>query len=230
MRTTKHRLAQYRARAAASTYPDANWRHWRDKSLWDVPTVARGDEGQIFADGVDQYGPVVGECHDFSRRFAKGYYVDQFQDATIRGCVVLIRSPHGAIYCPVTYCDAWDGATYWLRDAVRVPRGSSEDDHSDAKRDAAGYADSIAQHESERAREYAAKDQAEQDIAGARERIHEINQACLELLRAIRQHGAFDGPVFSALRAQVRAMLVDRADQFRIIDARQDNYWSAVEY
>jgi hypothetical protein len=233
MKTAKQRLAHYR-REAASTLSLT----WRDtlrmhKSPLAGPCVnAIGENGERYADRVDQLGEYVGDAHNLVSRLPQGWYADNWQDSIIVGGVVRVRSPRGTLYVPVTHCTDWDGATYHMSDAVNVPRGSGEADHSDAKREAARLANCCAEIIAEKERDFQARDAAEQDIAEARDAIHTINGRALVLIRSIRANRAngtvFDAPICDALRAQLRSMLVERAEQFRIIAERQANYWSVV--
>jgi hypothetical protein len=235
MKTSRTRLAAYRAKAAdtRNTYPDAKlWRYWR-RPLWSVPCNTIGDKGQRFTDTVEQIGDYLGSAEKIAPRVIQhtGWYADIFQDALIIGGVCRLRTARGALYVPVTSCDQWDGATHHLADAERVPRGSDQDAHDKALREAAICADRLAEIQAEEAREDSAKDRAEQDIDEARAGIHSINKECLALLAAIKQAGgAYAAPVCSALRAQVGAMLDRRREAFATITARQNDYWTAVNY
>ena len=229
MKTTKQRLADYRKES--EKYTGLTWRDTRQhhSNLWSTPNnVVR--YGKLFSDSVDQIGEYLGDSHTLVKMDDAGWYCDHNQDGLLIGGVCRLRCAKHTMYIPVTRSTDWDGTAHYFCDMVTVTRGSSEDDHSEAIREAARYADRCAEIEAEENRECAAKDAAEQDIEQARETIHNINVQCLALLREIRQYGAYSVAVCSALRAQVQTMLQDRARAFKTIAARQDDYWSAVSY
>lgn len=229
---TKYRLARYRKEASEGKWVrPLTWRDTRKHhpNIWATPNNVTRD-GKLFSDSVDQIGDYLGHCSDLLSRDYGAWYADNYQDDILTGGVCRMRTSKCTMYIPVTSCTAWDGTIHYLCDAVMVDRGSDQDTHDDAIRDAARMAHECARIEAEEAREEDAKYLAEQDIEQARTDIHDINKACLALLREIKQHGEYSVAVCSALRAQVMSMLADRAKQFRIINERQDNYWSAVPY
>lgn len=146
---------------------------------WTAPNNVRGDKGQIYTDNREQYGVDLGFSDVLAPRRVErqGWFADSFQDAVIRGSVTRIRGARFTLYVPVTGCSEWSGTIHHLADAERVPRGSSEEDHERAIRDAAATADHYAEIEAEAAREYATKDQAEQAIEAERETIREKRAA-----------------------------------------------------
>ena len=140
---------------------------------WNRPNNVRGDKGQIYTDDRDQYGQDLGFSDGLAPRRVdnRGWFTDQWQEDVIRGSVCRIRTSQGTLYVPVTGCTGWDGTIHYIADAERVPRGSSEEDHAEAIRDAAARADRLAKLEAEEARDASIKDQAEQGIEAERESI-----------------------------------------------------------
>jgi len=239
---TAARLAKYRASAVkgAANYGANNhyshWRAWYHKgSITSTPNNVRGDQGQVYSDSTDQYGTYQGHAHDIaraqgSRRVeSNGWCADHYQAALIIGGAAKLRTARGTLYIPVTHCNDWDGTVHYLRDAELVPKGADEHTHAQALLDAACTADHHAEREAEEAREGAAKDAAEQDIATAREEVHTINAQALDLIREIKAQGAYTPAVCKALHAQLQGFLRQRREQFATIAERESNYWTAVQ-
>lgn len=233
---SRTRLAAYRIEAA-----NGKWVRpltWRDTKqhhtgITYTPNNARGKDGEIFTDSVDQYGDYLGHSGLIARRAVdhSGWYADSFQSDLIIGGVAKLRTPRGTLYIPVTQCTGWDGTIHYMHEAELVPRGSDQDAHDVAIRDMAIRADRCAELEAEEARENDAKCLADIHIEECRSRIHEINRECLALLREIKSQSLKFGPaVCGALRASVARLLADRREQFETIAQRQSDYWSAVEW
>ena len=223
-RTTPQRLANYRA--MAQEYPGTDWRYWR-RSIVSTPSNVQRD-GLLFSDTVDQLGDYLGDAHTLIRLDHTGWYADSYQEDTIVGGVAKLRCPRGTLYIPVTHCTGWDGATHYLKDKVLVPKGAQEDEHFEAIRDCARWADQHAEREAEKAREYAAKDLAEQEIHEQKKEIHTINQDALPLIKEIKQQRIFPAPVCAAVREKLARLLDSRREAFRRIDALRDDFWIAV--
>jgi rRNA maturation endonuclease Nob1 len=127
-----------------------------------------------------------------------------------------------------------DGTVHYINDAEIAPRGAIEDDHDKACREAARSADHYAEKEAEEARDWGTKSKAEADIEEARAEIHRGNTEALALIREIKQQrrppfaDTFTPAICAALRNQVTEYLRDRAAQFKIIKAREEDYWTAA--
>ncbi|MDD3885139.1 MAG: hypothetical protein PHW66_09470 [Gallionella sp.] len=236
MKTAAQRLQQYRDEAL-----NPRWVRpltWRDTkqfhpSAWGAPRPnnVRGQKGEVFTDSIDQYGDDLGPVGKLYPRMIdhNGWYSDTHYDALIVGHVCRMRCPRGTLYIPATLCTGWDGTVHYLGDAELVPKGATEEEHDRACREAARSADHYAEREAEEAREDNAKSLAESDIEQAREEIHGINQTTLSLIREIKQHGKKYTPaVCIALASTIKAGLRDRAEQFKIIKAREEDYWTAA--
>ncbi len=236
MTNSKQRLQQYRGEALNPRWVrPLTWRDTRQHhpSPWGAPRAnnVRGPEGQIYSEQLDQYGADLGPVNTiFPRVFGHaGWYADNYQDARIVAHVCRMRSPWGTLYIPATRNTDCDGTVHYFGDVERVPKGATEEEHDSACREAARSADHYAEKEAEECREDNAKWQAEEDIRQAREEIHEVNKAVLALAREMKQYGPILKPryICEALRAQIAGYLRDRAEQFKIIKEREDNYWSA---
>lgn len=228
--TTRQRLQLYKTRAKGSKWSN----DWRQHMAYD--TFAKNyhswatDRRKIYADERDTLGDYQGDWGAFLRGRcwdAVGFYSDNYENDTIRGGVERIRGARFTLYVPVTYCTGWDGVTYHMANAYPVERGSKEEDHEDARRDAAALAYTIAEREAEQCREEDAKQRAAEDIADARAEIHNTNKQALALLAEIRGR-EFTDNICAALRHRLHEYLADRRRCFSIIREREANYWSAV--
>jgi len=179
---------------------------------WALAWNTCGKDNQISTDTRDQYGVDLGAFGN------PGWYTDGFLEETLTGSVTRIRGARFTLYVPVTSHSDWHGTTHYLADAIRVPRGSPEEDHEDAIKAAARMADECARIEAEHAVEGWEEDEAAQRVEEARARIHEINRETLPLLKAIKEAGTLAAPICEALRGRLAALLANRADQFRIIE------------
>jgi hypothetical protein len=231
--TSAVRLAAYRIRAAKNKHGHNDWREhiYGRGCLFTGEHITRAadEPGKWFTEDKYQIGAYVDDAHKIDKRINHtGWYTDAFCNDTLIGGVARLRTSRGTYYIPVTYQTDCDGSTHWMNHAEIVPRGSTEDAHAQAKRDAARAADSLAESEAEDCREANAKQEAEHDIEWARERIHELNQEALPLLREIKYHKP--SPVIcKALRSHLARLLAERTAEFKTIAAREDDFWTAVQ-
>lgn len=139
-----------------------------------------------------------------------GWFADNFQDELYVGEVW--RLPHGKFI-----------AGYREQSGAVVFESRIFDD----KEDAALSADGLAESAADKGREDCAKHQAEQDIVQARENIHELNKEAMEILRELKGV-ALPPAICSAVRGSLKALLRLRKAAFTLIEAREQDYWSAV--
>lgn len=230
--TTSARLRLYRERAAKSKY-NQDWRTHKYGNTWNA-TWHSGimADGLILADNKEALGDYIGDWMEFNGgarylRDTTGFYTDSFCSDTMRGGVVRLRTARFTLYVPCTYHTDWDGASLYYRDAERVPRGATESDHETAAHEAARTAYQWAEREAEVAREDDAKQRAAEDIENARAEIHETNRQALALLAEIKGN-QYTENICAALRHRLQDFLADRKLQFKVIEERTENYWSAV--
>lgn len=176
--------------------------------------------GKIYVHETDDFAPVVWDSKTDNRRNITGYYSDNFQDSGIYWCVVKIapknrKRNREALFAPVTYSDGFEGVT------IHVDRSGSFDD-------AQQWGEQIVAREAEDAREEHAKDQAEQRISEARERIHEINRKVILCLKDLRTVSLSAG-ICAVLREKIMDYLQERDGLFNQINTLQSNPWKAVE-
>lgn len=198
----KNRLAFYKAEAAKRGNNP-----WHDgKKRWIENTNSIGLRFVCYAD------------QELSYLRHNGYFADHFQDQILRGAVWQLPGRNGSpLY------------VYGYKDPNNEGAAHIEFDYTDDKRNAAEWADAMAEREAEQSREYYAKDAAEQDIFNARETIHQNNRDALALIREIKQAEQFTPAVCGALKSELRRMLERRAEQFALIIKRENDFWSAVE-
>lgn len=235
----KDAAAKYRDTFRNTPHPmGADWRYWRDRGLWEPRYITRTEKGELVVDDLGQLGYVLGDAHELTRGIKyTGWYADNsYGGNMVVGVVVRIRCPKGTLYVPATRYTECDGETAYIADAVLVPKGSPEEDHDEAARDAARTADGYAEREAETCREDASKEQAEMDIDEARGTIHELNKALrlkmcefefLMLRRAVKAGTAPQG-AYDTLVEAIQPLLEARREQFALIEARTDNPWTAV--
>lgn len=173
---------------------------------WAPANNVRGDKGQIFTDGRDQYGRDMGFSDVLAPRRVEscGWYADQWQSAVIRGSVCRIRTSRATLYVPVTGCSGWDGTAHHMADAERVPRGSDEAAHDEAIRDAAARADRLAEIEAEEAREYDMRESAEQAIEEERETIRAERARVHALAGELRNTPALPPAICSTITQAIK--------------------------
>lgn len=221
----KNRLAFYKSKAAKC---GADWREYASaKNSFSRSPVKCPPVHGAWHNGKKRWIENTGSiglrfvCYaDQELRYLNhtGYFGDHFQDQIIRGAVWQLPARDGA---PVY--------VYGYEDPNNAGAALVDFDYTNNKRDAAKWADSIAEREAEESREYYAKDAAGQHIEAARGEIHNTNRDALALIKEIKQAGQFTPAVCGALKSELRRMLDYRAKQFQLITKRQDDFWSAVE-
>jgi hypothetical protein len=174
----------------------------------------------------------------------------------IRPHVVRLRGARGTLYIPVTDCTGWEGSVHYVQEAESVPRGSDQDAHDQAIRDAWHTAHRIAERVADAEQEHDAREQAQQDIEDARDAIQTARQQVRDLCRQSRpwrRHlgrqqslpdipdplqppvggngtdGADLGALCDAIRETVRRRLDEIAQARRVIAARTGDFWTSVQ-
>lgn len=134
----------------------------------------------------------------------QGWYTTEDGDAgTIRGAVLRIRSARFTQYVPAVIWSDCQGHVAHLTDAERVPRGSDEDTHAQAIREAALRADRLAELAAEQDREADHVFRLECTVEDTRETIAQIRAEVSALVAGIR--ASVLAPVLcDHMRAQIR--------------------------
>lgn len=187
------RLQQFREEAE-----QPNWVRpltWRDtRRFHRNPITARsfpngysGDRTRLFLGSFDQIGTDLGCPHElggWANRYPLGYYTSHlFQDETILGHIILVRTAKGTYYFPGTSGTGFDGVTVDLDTFEVVPKGSDQEAHDEAVRVVADWADSMADLEAEEAREYdleyyaeRKRDEIREEMRGYRAEFHALKR------------------------------------------------------
>jgi hypothetical protein len=192
---------------------------------WHAPNNVRNAEGAIYTDGRDQYGVDLGFSDVLAPRRVdnRGWFADSFQNDVIRGSVTRLRGARFTLYVPVTGCTGWDGTVHYLADAERVPRGSSEEEHQEAIRDAAATADRCAELEAERAREEDIRDRAEEAIEEERAAISEARATFGALAVELRAAPTLPPAICETIRDRLKTCRAAVRASVARIRALQDN-------
>lgn len=222
--SAKARLAEAKRKAAKylQDKPDAkhytDWRHWiirkvKVQRTWRNPE----DANLLYCDNLDSLGwRNCGDAHNIAPLGYTGWYTDSFQDASYIPVVLQLPARDGKEqYVPAIRHSDWDTCTVYLNEMT------------DDKKQAANWADRNAEREAESCREEDAKDQAEQQIAEAREAIHTINKEVLPALKELKGANLTPG-ICAVVRTGISELLADRRSQFSTIKKLEDDFWQAV--
>lgn len=171
-------------------------------------------------------------------RFLESYETESLRFVGYSDEILNLR--HNGWYCDLHQYETYRGVVYQLPARNGSPQyvhGHSDPCNpgsalicftlTDDKEEAAGWADHLAEWSAEESREYYAKDMAERDTLDAKEEIKRLRLETLLLIREARGQ-AFTPAVCSAIKSRIAALLKERSEQFRIIEERQANFWSAV--
>lgn len=215
-----------KARKSAADYtanhPEAkhytDWRHWITRKVkvqrtWRNPE----DANLLYCDNLDSLGwRNCGDAHNIAPLGYTGWYTDSFQDASYIPVVLQLPARDGKEqYVPAIRHSDWDTCTVYLNEIT------------DDKKQAANWADRNAEREAESCREEDAKDQAQQQIAEAREAIHTINKEVLPALKELKGANLTPG-ICAVVRTGISELLADRRSQFSTIKKLEDDFWQAV--
>lgn len=230
------RLELYKQRAEKLTeaykknYNSEVVHHWKDQR-YNKPKHLRRyepnryrEDGALFIEDInDTMAQYIGDSSELASLRHTGWYCDDTQEDLLKGCVFRIRTPDGMRYIPATRLESphFDngGATLYLKDL------------NDDERDAARYADQLAESQAEKAREDSEKYYAEQKIEECREEIHRINKEALPLIFEIKTNNkVFSDLVNETLKEKLGDLLEERAKMFEAIDVLPREPWRANEF
>lgn len=237
MYDAKSRLAIYRKRASESKHDSyKDWRNCRYDNRAGWKKTAQNytiSDGKVYADNFSCYGVKLDDSSELvSLRYTR-WYVDHYQSEVMRGAVVKLRHAKGIDYIAATYCTGWDGITLFLDSSIRVFKTENPEEHENAIRQVARWANSEAERQAEQEREYAAKDQAERDIDDYRQEIAETREEVRELAQAIRDERAKNWDINPIIcRELIKAIREKREyvrDRVLNIKDLKRNFWIAVE-
>ena len=222
------RLSLYRARAASKRYVTDDWRglRWEKHSTPDTPTWSP-DRKKIYINKLDTLGYDMGPAHEIVSLRHTGWFADGFQQDTIRGHVVKMRTPRGTYYIPTTQSTAWDGVTLYICDAILVDKGvQDEDEHTEAAREAARDADHYAEREAEECREDWTKQEAEHEIETKRQENTEIAKTVREIKRRMEdEENCFDPYLRGILQETIDAHMEDITRNVNRMRKLKDEPW-----
>lgn len=146
----------------------------KDRSIYYNPQSE--ESGYRWVENVSDGLRKVGDAHKIVRLNHTGWFTDVFQDETVHGEVYQLPArAERTLYVPAVNDPCND-------DCACLDFTSVTDD----KEEAARRADQMAERWAEEAREYSAKDQAEQRIEAINEEIEELYKDFRRISRAIR--------------------------------------------
>lgn len=218
MRTPQQRLTFYKS--LAKKYNSSDWRQCRypKKSL-----KLYKHENRVPVENLEScFMQLEGFAGDFARLGHTGWYADSSQDELVKGAVMSIRTSgrtdtdggHFTYFPAITYTQS-ECDTVFL-----IP--------FDDKREAALYADQLAEEYAEKAREGEAEFMAEQQIEDLKSQLHTINQKTLAVIKELKK-AVLSPALCAVIRENIENAIEERTGIFKRIEALNDNYWLAVE-
>jgi hypothetical protein len=233
--TQKHTTEQKQKRAREIKYGKRS-RYHKNSVSWSHEKTGVWC-GALFSDRF--LGDAV-DAHDVARAEhsrladATGFYADCWCDNVVvpvvvktraRFCVDRGKHKITTAYIPAVRFTDQDGVTSWPGDYMEA--------QMDAARLAYAYAEKVA----EEARDYEARDRAQQEIEERHEHIKNTSQdikSARAELQALKRARVCDGIDTSTLRKMLRAQIVTMRSSIKAslkrIQALEDNYWCSVEH
>lgn len=214
--TAKDRLARYRANAAKRG--TASWRDVRESGplcpAYPARLGAENDDGLRWCDSPAAFGfRFVGDGPELFRAIPR-WYTDCYQQGTAWGAVYQLPARRGVVqlFAAVRTSDDGDGAQLYMRRPVgKLARGIRPDDHD--YRDAAVYADGLAEDCAEKARDYDRAWQAGSQYASCSDQVRAACKALRSARRALKTYGDAD---VSAAGETIRLSLRNDITRLRI--------------
>lgn len=147
----------------------------------------------------------------------KGYYCDPYQDETCAAYVVQLRGRNGLSYFAPAYRFSHGDGEGLTVDLGNLFESDPRDDQENltARQDAARAADSLAEHNAEKEREYQTASQAGFQWAEKKEEESEWRKEALAILAERKAARGLDPKGFPALCAALRDKVQDLLDQIR---------------
>jgi hypothetical protein len=235
---TEYRLEDLRREAAKQSYMGKTWQevyakrsqyremsyaNWRKPQPDDV--LYSYMTGAMFVRAASDFFRVVGDAHDICKREGSrrvehsGWYCNSLQDDLAIGFVAQMTAVDGKprFIAGVRTTDSC-GEIVWPLEVF------------DDLLEAVSSADHQAERFAEDAREYEAKDRAEQEIEELREEIRANRTERHELVREMRRlKGAVESSIIcKALRGRIIQLKEESRKAHKRIAKLDDNFWEAV--
>ena len=223
--SAKARLTYYRN--LASHYNSSDWRKLRGRYGSTIWSNWSEDRTKIYTDNIDHIGHDLGPAHNLVSLRHTGWYTDGFQQDTLCGHVVRLRTPKGTMYIPATVHSEWDGVTLYIGDAILVDKGvQDEDAHEEAAREAARDADHYAEREAEECREDWTKQEAEHEVETKRQENTELAKAIREIKRRMEdEENCFDPYLRGVLQDKIDEHFAEINGNVRRMSKLRDEPW-----
>lgn len=189
--------------------------------IYSYPGGRQGtDNESAFFETLEQGGfRFIGYADEISRSIHhKGWFADEDQDSTLRGCALQIPGRNGKARFLAAYQDSEndgyvvDLATVYEEDSRQGSHWDSAKDF-DAARDAARSGDSMAEKAAEKEREYLTAWRAGSNYAAKGEEVKELRQEALAILAERRAVAGVTAPTLcDVIRARVESILESIAE------------------
>lgn len=215
------RMASYKAKAEKNPGYErmAEWRYWVRPTIKDNG-LGRCPEG-FYSYQPGAIGDYLGNVPDVMKRadayrwhdYTTGYYTNEDYHETIAGGVERIRSSKGTHYVPVTSYSDSDITTYYMSDAVLVPKGAGEEFHKNAMREAAISADGLADGLAEKEREWNEAWAAGNAYMTAGEELLNARKAFKAIRSELKTVTPGNTPaICAAIRSRIAAIVADMSE------------------
>lgn len=186
-----------------------NWREFiKYRDGWtkygQCPETLSEDRKTLFASY--EFNQQIGYADEFVRLDHNGWFEDEDGiSGTLRGVVLKIRSAKYTLYVPgVVFSDSQSHFAN-IDEAFTVPRGSEEDSHDEAIKEAALLADGIAEIEAEKCREHNARYSIECQIEDKQTEIANIRKEVKSLISGIRK-SKLDSTLCEHIKKQISGL------------------------
>jgi hypothetical protein len=217
------------AGSALNTVGAGTHNAWRNYSGHNSPDIGHDKDGHALAwfDSEEKIGRAGWRFAGYADKIARidhtGWFTDEYQDNTLRGAVVQLPARAGRCVFLAGYVDTFGGSFRFSTADVFIG------DEGEAKREAAYWADQLAEHAAEDEREYNIKESANTRAEELAERNKEILSDVLALW-AERDSVFACGHALAVaeLETRCRGLIEEHKDNAKTIEELQDNPYSIV--